>query len=84
MTLTTSSKPQPADSEDRAHALEYLPRLSDHVVSADEVTLAVHGDDPGDEHEVAGAHGVREVRDRLGETVDAILLAAHVNPPGAR
>ncbi len=39
--------------------------------------VAVDRDDPGDVQEASRADGVREVRDRLGEAVDADLLAAH-------
>ena len=67
--------------EHGAHVLEHLPRLRDDVVAADEPPVAVDGDDPGDVQEASGEHGVREVRDRLGEPVDADLLAAHALLP---
>ncbi len=70
----------PAGREHRAHVLEHLTRLRDDVVSPDEPTLAVDRDDPGHVQEPAGAHGVREVRDRLGQLRDADLVAGHEAP----
>ena len=53
--------------EHGSHVLEDLARLGDDVVSSDEASVAVDGDDPGHEEQVAGPHGIGEVRDRLGE-----------------
>ena len=77
MTLTTSSNPQPPACEDRPHVLEHLASLGDDVVASDQPPVAVDRDDPGDVEEATGAHRVGVVRDRLGEPIDADLLAAH-------
>ena len=70
----------PARGEHGAHVVEHLPRLRDDVVATHEPAGAVDGHDPRDVQEPAGTHGVGEVRDRLGEPVDADLLTAHESP----
>ncbi len=66
--------------EHDAHVLEHLSRLRDDVVASDEPAVAVDRDDPGDVQEASRTDTVREVRDRLGEPVDADLLASHAAP----
>ena len=78
--MTTSAKRRAGRREHRADVREHLPRLRDDVVAADERAVAVDRHDAGDEEQVAGAHGVGVVADRLGQARDADLLAPLIAP----
>jgi hypothetical protein len=59
--------------------LVHLTRLGDDVVAADGLAVLVAGDAARDEHDVPGAHDVREVADRLGHAGDADLLPVRLS-----
>ena len=70
--------------EHRADVLEHLSGLRDDV-AGHEVPVAVDRDAARDEEQIAGAHGIGVVADRLGEARDADLArAAHAPPLGSR
>ncbi len=68
--------------EHDAHDLEHPPRLCDDVVTADQRSPRVDRHDAADEQEATGLDGVRVVRDRLGQTRDAVLATSRGHPCG--
>src|SRR6185437_2102186 len=70
--------------EDRLHVLEDLTGLASGAVAADEATLAVERRDAGDEEQIAEAHRIRIMAERLAQRLDPELLALrvrHRSPP---
>ena len=67
--------------EHELHVPEDLARLLDDVALADELPLGVDRDDPGDEQQPAGRDRVGVVADRLGQSLDAVLLAVVAHGP---